>query len=178
MEIIHVLMAEHRVIERMVALMKKELGSEALSSTVNPAFIYTAVDFFKNYADTTHHGKEEGILFKSLEAKPLSPEHKSIMDQLVREHKIARVEVAGLLEAAQRYERGDLDSVAHISAHLKRLIALYPPHIEMEDKRFFVPAMGYFSQEERKRMLNDAYDHDADMAHKKYVDMVLKYEGQ
>ena len=78
----------------------------------------------------------------------------------------------------QRYERGDMDAVVHISTHLKRLIALYPPHIEMEDKRFFAPAMGYFSPEEKERMLDDAYDHDADMAHKKYVDMVVKYEGQ
>lgn len=176
MEIIHVLMAEHRVIERMVALLKKELDHEALSSTANPAFIYSAVDFFKNYADTTHHGKEEGILFKSLEAKPLSPEHKSVMGQLVREHNIARAEVKGLLESAQRYERGDLDAVAHISAHLSRLIALYPPHIELEDKHFFAASMGYFSDEEKKQMLDDCYDHDADMAHRKYVEMVIQFE--
>jgi hemerythrin-like domain-containing protein len=178
MDIIHVLMAEHRVIERMVALLKKELGAEALSSTVNPAFIYSAVDFFKNYADTTHHGKEEGILFKQLEGRQLLPEHKRIMDQLVREHKIARAEVKDLLEATSRYDRGDLDAVAHISAHLKRLIDLYPPHITLEDKHFFIDAMGYFTQEERKQMLDDAYDHDADMAHKKYVDIVVQYEGK
>ena len=178
MEIIHVLMAEHRVIERMVALMKKELGSEALSSAANPSFIYSAVDFFKNYADTTHHGKEEGILFRALEGKSLSPEHKSIMGQLVREHSIARAEVKGLLEAAQRYERGDMDAVAHISAHLKRLIDLYPPHISLEDRHFFAASMEYFQPEEKKQMLDDCYDHDADMAHKKYVEMVLKYEGQ
>lgn len=178
MEIIHVLMAEHRVIERMVALLKKELGTEALSSTANPAFIYSAVDFFKNYADTTHHGKEEGILFKQLESKTLTPENKSVMDQLVREHKIAREEVKGLFESAQRYERGDLDALVHISTHLKRLIDLYSPHIVLEDKHFFVDAMGYFSQEERAQMLDDAYDHDADMAHKKYVDLVVRYESK
>jgi len=176
MEIIHVLMAEHRVIERMVALLKKEVDSESLSSTANPAFIYSAVDFFKNYADTTHHGKEEGILFKQLGGKPLAPEHKSVMDQLVREHKIAREEVKGLFEAAQRYERGDLDAITYISTHLKRLIELYPPHMELEDKHFFAAAMGYFSPAEKEQMLNDAYDHDADMAHKKYVDMVVRYE--
>ncbi|MFA6213962.1 MAG: hemerythrin domain-containing protein [Candidatus Micrarchaeia archaeon] len=176
MEIIHVLMAEHRVISRMVALLEKELGSEALLHTANPSFICTAVDFFKNYADTTHHGKEEGILFRSLGAKPLSREHKAIMDQLVREHGIARDEVQGLLESAQRYERGDLDAIAQISAHLKRLIALYPPHMELEDTRFFGAAMAYFSPEERQRMLDDCYDHDADMAHRKYVEMVVRYE--
>jgi len=173
-----VLMAEHRMIERMVALLKKELGNEELKSTANPSFIYSAVDFFKNYVDTTHHGKEEGILFKSLEGKSLSPGHKVIMDRLVQEHKIAREEVKGLLEATQRYERGDLDAVAHISAHLKRLIALYPPHIELEDKHFFAPAMEYFSPEEKKRMLDDCYDHDAGMAQRKYVEMVVQYEGK
>jgi len=176
MEIIHVLMAEHRVIERMTALMKKELGNEELKSTASPQFIYSAVDFFKNYTDATHHGKEEGILFKQLEAKPLSPEHRKVVEQLEREHKIAREEVRGIFEATQRYERGDLDAVEHISKHMKRLIALYPPHIENEDKHFFAASMGYFTEKERKQMLDDAYDHDADMAHKKYVDMVIQYE--
>ena len=176
MEIIHVLMAEHRVIERMVALLKKELGSEDLKSTASPSFIYSAVDFFKNYADTTHHGKEEGILFKSLEGKHLSDEHRAVMDRLVREHSIARAEVKGLFESAQRYEKGDMDAVAHISTHLARLIALYPPHMELEDKNFFAASMEYFSPEEKKRMLDDCYDHDADMAHRKYVEMVVRYE--
>ena len=176
MEIIHVLMAEHRVIARMVSLMERELGNEALSSTANPAFIYSAVDFFRIYADTTHHGKEEGILFKSLEGKPLSAEHKAVMNQLVKEHNIARDEVRGLFESAQRYEKGDMDAAAHISSHLKRLIALYPPHMELEDRHFFADAMGYFSPEEKKRMLDEAYDHDADMAHRKYVEMVARYE--
>ena len=177
MEIIHVLMAEHRVIERMVALLKKEVDRTELQSTANQAFIYSAVDFFKNYTDTTHHGKEEGILFKRLEGKPLSPQHKAMVEHLSLEHDFARMEVKGLFEAAQRYERGDLDAVAHVSTHLKRLIALYPQHIELEDKQFFAAAMEYFSPEEKAQMLDEAYDHDADMAHRKYVEMVERYEA-
>jgi len=100
------------------------------------------------------------------------------MNQLVREHNLVRGEVKQLLDAAQYYERGDLGAVAHISTHLKRLIAIYPPHIELEDKRFFMPAMEYFSQEEKTSMFDDCYDHDADMAHRKYVEMVEKYEQQ
>ena len=178
MEIIHVLMAEHRMIERMVRLMKKELGGLELSSKANPEFIYSAVDFFTNYADTTHHGKEEGILFKALEGKPLTPNHRAAMGQLVREHGIAREEVKGLHEAAQRYERGDLDAIAHISSHLKRLVELYPPHISLEDREFFPGSMGYLTPEERKRMLEEAQSYDAGMAHRKYVDIVVRYEGQ
>jgi len=176
MEVTHVLMAEHRVIARMVELMGKELGGEALSGRANQVFIYSAVDFFKNYTDTTHHGKEEGILFKRLEGKSLLPAHKAVMEQLVREHNVARGEVKGLYDAAQRYERGDLDALSHISAHLKRLISIYPPHMELEEKHFFADALGYFSPGEKEQMLDDFYDHDADMAHRKYVEMVEKYE--
>ncbi len=52
------LMIEHRLIERMIALIKKEIQRLQESSTVNPVFIDTAVDFIRTYADRTHHGKE------------------------------------------------------------------------------------------------------------------------
>ncbi|MFA6328259.1 MAG: hemerythrin domain-containing protein [Candidatus Micrarchaeia archaeon] len=177
MEITSVLMAEHRLIERMVSLMEKELRNEALSRTANPMFIYASVDFFRNYTDKTHHGKEEGILFRELAKKQLMPEHRKVVEQLVREHNIARGEVKQLFEAAQRYERGDMDAIAHISTHLKRLVALYPPHIALEDKQFFGPAMGYFSPEEKKRMLDECHEYDAGMAHAKYIGMVEGYES-
>jgi hypothetical protein len=38
--------------------------------------------------------------------------------------------------------------------------------------------MEYFTPKEKARMLDRCYDHGADMAHRKYVDLVLKYEGQ
>jgi len=177
MEIVHVLMAEHRVIERMVRLMGKELGSLELSGRARPEFIYFAVDFFKNYADTTHHGKEEGILFRALEGKPLSPAHQSAMARLVVEHEAARREVSGLFESAQRYERGDLGAVAQISMHLRRLVALYPPHMALEDGEFFPGAMDYFTPEERARLLEEAQSYDAGMAHRKYAEMVARLEG-
>lgn len=177
MDIINVLVGEHRLISRMISLMQLELKRAEIDRAASPAFIYSAVDFFKNYTDRTHHGKEENILFRALASKDLSPGFGEEMARLGNEHRIAREEVKQLLEAAQRYDRGDLDSTAHIATHLKRLIALYPPHIELEEKDFFQKAMGYFSEEEKKRMLEEFESHDAGMAHEKYVGLVEKYES-
>lgn len=176
MKAIGVLMVEHRLIERMVRLMEKELDNEELKHDANPVFIYDAVNFFQNYADRIHHGKEESILFSELEKKPLTPEHRKTMDNLIAEHRVARESTRALLEAAQRYERGDMDAIEHIITHLKRLVALYPPHIMKEDREFFFPVMDYFSEEEKCAMLAEFENFDGRAPHDIYGKIVEKYE--
>ena len=60
------LMIEHRLIERMITLIKQKLNQIESTNQVDPLFIDTVVDFIKFYADRTHHGKEEDILFREL----------------------------------------------------------------------------------------------------------------
>ena len=67
------LMREHRLIERMVALMRAETEKISRTGEARPDFITSAVDFFRTYADRTHHGKEEDILFRDLAKKPFHP---------------------------------------------------------------------------------------------------------
>ena len=83
------MMIEHRLIERMISLMGKELDRIKTSNKANPSVIDTIVDFMRTYADHCHHGKEENILFRELKKKDLSAEHKSIMDELIEETTIA-----------------------------------------------------------------------------------------
>ena len=63
------LMKEHRVIERLIRMIAGKL--EELTRTEKPDldFINKAVDFLRTYADRCHHGKEEDILFRSLNEK-------------------------------------------------------------------------------------------------------------
>ncbi|MFX1288524.1 MAG: hemerythrin domain-containing protein, partial [Promethearchaeota archaeon] len=100
------LMAEHRIIEKMIALMQKEIEKIKKFNKVNPLFIDTAVDFIRMYADRTHHGKEEDILFRDLEKKELSPNHSKIMEELIEEHKWARRKVGKLVDAKNSYIKG------------------------------------------------------------------------
>ena len=85
-------MHEHRLIERMVRLLQSELDRLSTEETLDPDFILAAVDFFRTYADRTHHGKED-ILFVALEKKTLDDGLRSIMDELIEEHIYARARV-------------------------------------------------------------------------------------
>jgi hemerythrin-like domain-containing protein len=87
---IGLLMREHRLIGRMVLLVKKELQRSKKSLKIDTEFIRISIDFFKTYADMTHHGKEEEILFKALEEKNLSEDHIKTLNRLLNDHKIAR----------------------------------------------------------------------------------------
>jgi len=84
------LMIEHRLIERMIGLMKKRLQHAQKQEQINSRFVEDVSRFIKNYADRCHHGKEEDILFRELRKKSLSHEHQKIMEELVEEHKWGR----------------------------------------------------------------------------------------
>lgn len=170
------LMREHRLIERMVEKLKKEIES-IKKGNVNTVFIDTAVDFFRTYADRTHHGKEEDILFKELKKKKIAPELEKIIDELIQEHTTARNTVRNLIGAKDRYLKGDKNSIKEIENIFSNLIELYPTHIEKEDKKFFYPVMDYFSIKEKEAMLQKFYEFDRNMIHEKYggiVDTIRK----
>ena len=59
------LMREHRLIERMVAVLSKEITKLENRGEPDLHLLMTAVDFFRIYADRTRHGKEEDILLKT-----------------------------------------------------------------------------------------------------------------
>jgi hemerythrin-like domain-containing protein/rubredoxin len=165
---IGLLMQEHRVIEKIVPKLEEERRKITDLKQIDPIFIDTAVDFFRTYADRTHHGKEEDILFKELEKKQLTKKNYRVMNELVEEHRYARRTVQSLLKAKEKYIEGDEDAAAQILENLGKLIELYPLHIEKEDKYFFYDAMDYFTEEEQSQMLERFYEFDRNMIHEKY----------
>ena len=167
------LMREHRLIERMIEVIKEELRRTREENRVDPGFIEAAVDFFRIYADRTHHGKEEDILFRDLTKKQLSPEHKKVMDELNEEHIFARKTVGSLNNAKESYAQGNIESsLKDIIGYIEELIKFYPMHIEKEDKHFFYPCMKYFNEKEQDAMLEEFWDFDKKMIHEKYQKVV------
>jgi hemerythrin-like domain-containing protein len=171
MKPIGALMWEHRLIEKMLRCFGGETRRITEQNKVDPLFVDTAVDFVRTYADRTHHGKEEDILFRDLAKKPLSPEHARIVDQLVEERKYARKTVGMLVDAKERYLTGENTS-QEIVALLRELARFYPIHIEKEDKHFFYPCMDYFTKEEQDKILVEFYEFDRKMIHEKYEKVV------
>jgi len=170
------LMIEHRLIERMIHVLGSELALIASSSNPNLVLVDSAVDFIRTYADRTHHGKEEEILFRELECKKLSAQHKAVMDTLIKEHMFAREQTGALMEAKERHLDGDLGALAEMASHMRTLIEFYPKHIYTEDQEFFIPVMDYFTLAEQQAMLGEFRQFDRRMIHEKYLHVVRRFE--
>jgi len=169
-------MIEHRLIERMITLIKQKLNQIESTNQVDPLFIDTVVDFIKFYADRTHHGKEEDILFRELSNKQMSDQDIQIMNELIDEHVLGRKTTKELVEANAQYRIGEKSALAVIVSKLKRLVNFYPKHIEKEDKVFFPAYMQYLSDEEDRLMLKEFYEFDREMIHEKYKFVLQKLE--
>jgi hemerythrin-like domain-containing protein len=179
------LMIEHRLIERMLALMGAELtrikdnvAVDPEFAFVDPVFIDTAVDFIRTYADRCHHGKEEDILFAELAKKDLSPEHRRTMEELIQEHAWARETTASLVRAKEGYLLEKPGALNELLQHLEQLVEFYPKHIEKEDKHFFMPCMAYFSDAEKAEMLRRMMEFDQKQIHEKYRSVVEGIESR
>jgi hemerythrin-like domain-containing protein len=171
------MMWEHRLIEKMLLLFDGEIKKIDAQKRVNTVFIDMAVDFIRTYADRTHHGKEEDILFRDLVKKRLTPEHARIMDELIAEHRYARQVVGKLVAARDRYVKGE-DATQEIITYLKELAQFYPVHIAKEDKQFFYPCMDYFTKTEQDQMLSEFNEFDRNMIHEKYRKVVDQMAAQ
>jgi hemerythrin-like domain-containing protein len=166
------LMIEHRLIERMILAIKDVLAKIEAKQKVDPVFVDTAVDFIRMYADRTHHGKEEDILFRELEKKELSDQDRRIMTELIEEHVFGRKTTKALVDANTRYRNGDDAALTGITENLQTLAEFYPKHIRKEDEVFFPASRAYFSDEEDQAMLAEFWEFDRKMIHEKYKTLV------
>ena len=164
MNAITMLFTEHRLIQKTVSLLNKFSQKD-----LNPDLIDNFVDFFRTYADKRHHGKEEAIFFKALETKPLSPELKKTMAELVEEHKKARklISALGDLKSGPRQE---------VQSCLQKIVRLYTSHIDKENHHFFMPAFNLFNEEEKNNLLKSFQEFDKTLVPKDYEQVLKEIE--
>ncbi len=170
------LMIEHRLIDRMLALLALEHRKIVESQNVDYEFLDASIDFLKTYIDKFHHGKEEDILFRELAAKPLSPEDRKMMNELIEEHDRTRKAIERL-EGARRQQVDKKLAVTEITKHMETLIKWYPIHIEKEDKHFFISAMNYLSAEEQAAMLEKSREFDRSFMQQRFVGIIKELEA-
>jgi hemerythrin-like domain-containing protein len=172
------LMIEHRLIERAIEILTVERDRLKAGGTLDPVFIDKMVDFIRTYADRTHHGKEEDILFESLESKDLSPEEKSLMRELIDEHRCGRELTQQLVTAKDAVLEGDKAQLAKLLDAVNKLVEFYPEHIRKEDERFFPDTERHYDKAELDAMLHEFYDFDMQMIHEKYRKTVESIEEE
>jgi hemerythrin-like domain-containing protein len=126
------------------------------------------VDFIRIYADRTHHGKEEDILFRDLSARRLPADDQRLMQELIEDHVFGRKTTWALEEANSRYRKGDAAAWAQVAENLAKIVDFYPRHIDKEDKVFFPAVRNYIDEKEDRAMLEAFHEFDRKMIHERY----------
>ena len=168
MELIGLLMREHRLIEQIIPILETELRHISQDQCIHLPFIHRIVDFFRIYVDKLHHGKEEDILFATLSQKPLDIGHQRILEELMDEHRQARRAIQQLVSSTEAWSTDETMALQDAAESLTTLVTLYSQHIRKEDKAFFLPCQAYFTKAEREQLLATGMQFDQTVIHDIY----------
>jgi hemerythrin-like domain-containing protein len=181
MKAIDVLMDEHRVIERVLDALETAASRLDRGEPVPAQFFLDAADFASGFADRCHHRKEEGVLFKAMEANG-EQANGGAVGMLVDEHVEGRRYVQQLREAAVALARGDASVTRRIASTSYAYSGLLREHIEKEDDAVFPMAADLIPAEEHDGILArfaDGSESDpASAAYARYLALAERLERE
>jgi hemerythrin-like domain-containing protein len=175
------LMSEHRVIERVIAVL--ETGAERLEQNqeVRPGLFIEATDFIKGFADGCHHKKEEGVLFPSMVAHGLPVEGGPI-GVMLAEHEQGRAYTRQLRQAAESLQAGDATAKADVITNARAYAGLLRQHIMKEDNILFPMAERVLPPSEQGWVADgfETVEHEetGEGIHEKYLALADRLESE
>lgn len=147
---VDVLMAEHRVIERVLSALEQRIAD--LDQPPFPyEFLTQALDFFRNFADGCHHAKEEELLFPLLEQRGIPREHGPI-GCMLKEHVHGRECLATVRANLDAARDGSPAALAAVRAAALDYIGMLRQHIYKEDNILFQMAIRALSPEDETQL--------------------------
>jgi hemerythrin-like domain-containing protein len=178
-DVTNVMVQEHKLILRMVALAEKNSALVEQEKFNDWQFFLDAVDFIRNYADRFHHAKEENTLFTALLDNGM-PEESSPVAAMHLAHDEGRAFVRGMEEAATKALAGESGQEAAIVDNAQGYAALLREHINTEDNILYPLAERILPEDVRPAMV-EAYN-QAEAAvpvdfTDRYTQMVENYEN-
>jgi hemerythrin-like domain-containing protein len=145
------LMQDHRVIERMCAVLKAAADRVDKGQAIPPDFFSKALDFIRNFADRAHHGKEEDNLFPAMEQHGL-PRHGGPVGVMMEEHDQGRTYVRGMDQAIKEAASGDKSALRRAAQNARGYADLLVPHIKKEDNVLYAMADRFLSRAEQQQL--------------------------
>jgi hemerythrin-like domain-containing protein len=178
-DVTRVLIEEHGLILRMIALVEKNTGLLEDGRFDDWKFYLDAVDFIRNFADRFHHAKEEDVLFKALVDNGM-PAQNSPVAAMLMAHDQGRDYVRGLETAAQKALAGEPGQTSAVVENARGYADLLRDHIDKEDNILYPLSERILPEEVRPAMVG-GYRKAAAAApgvEKRYRLMVEHYEGK
>jgi hemerythrin-like domain-containing protein len=167
-----VLKSEHRVIEQVLSCLEKLADEGDADQKLDATAARQILDFFGNFADQCHHGKEEQYLFPRLEARGLA-RYQGPTGIMLDEHEEGREHLRVLREALGDAAREDPGAVCRFVRHARAYAQLLRDHIFKEDQGLFPMANGILTPDDQQQLLESfarvESDHLGAGTHEKYL---------
>jgi hemerythrin-like domain-containing protein len=155
MEATDILVAEHRIIERVLSALEKQARRLQAGSPVRPGFFQDAAAFFRNFADGCHHRKEEESLFPMMADVGLSNQTGPVAIMLA-EHEQGRVYNRAMEKAARALAGGEPSARDDLVRNALEYAAMLRQHIRREND-FLFPMAARMIPPERRKELTEAF---------------------
>lgn len=151
-----VLKSEHRGIEKMLHIIREAAQKMLAGERVSSDIFEKAADFFSNFADRCHHGKEERHLFVRLAAKGIPTEGGPI-GVMLSEHEAGRTHIRGMKKALEDLRAGRTGAERDLAEQALAYVQVLSAHIQKEDNVLF-PMVDQALTDREQEELVDAFE--------------------
>jgi len=180
MESIKVMVEEHTNIRRMLKVIRNISYRILTNDEYDIDDVPRVVDFVRIYADKHHHGKEEDILFVTMNESLEAVKKSGAITGMLIEHDNGRLYMRNLEQAVDAYKEGNDVARIDIIANAVSYADLLDRHIEKENTALYklaerlLPEESKTYIEEESRKLED----EATKAglQQKYLDLIDEFE--
>ncbi len=136
MTVIDTLMAEHRVIKRMLTLLERLAGRLDRGGAPPVRLLRDLVGILEQYCDALHHTKEERRLFEIVIERGLEAEGADV-SALILHHETGRSLLQDVGRELDRLGQGDPNAATACALAARQYAELLREHIRTEDENVF-----------------------------------------
>jgi hemerythrin-like domain-containing protein len=179
MKATEILMHEHELILRGVAVLERMAGRARAGQAVPASDANAIVEFIKKFADGCHHAKEEGVLFPAMEAAGM-PRNGGPIAVMLAEHDEGRAAVRAMVEAIGAFGSSD-GAQAAFAVAADAYAHLLTNHIYKENNILFRMADNVLGPHQDAEILRAYDEHEAKVAgpgeHERFHKVVEELEA-
>jgi len=147
------LIAEHRIIDRMVEVidhLAREIGA---GRSVAGEELRQVLDFIENFADRCHHAKEDETLFPLLAERGVPDEKGGPIGTMSSEHERSRALTREIAANLELYDSGDTGAAKVIADSAAAYARLLRPHLDKEEEVLFAIAEEVLTDEDTAKLV-------------------------
>lgn len=182
MDLIEVMVEEHRYIKRMLIVMRKCCYRVMKGEQIQYGDFFKMIDFVRNYADRHHHGKEEKLLFDRMMNELGRPAEMLVRHGMLVEHDLGRLHMQELEAALKKVMEGDDEARLDVIANAISYTHLLHRHIDKEDGVVYKYAQNNLAKETMDELNAEGgqLEQEAEREHiqEKYIRLLAELEAK